>query len=98
MKSKAVVDTSGQEYFPDIVVLRLGTERPVMLVEVETESTVTPEEAKEWEQFSKLGGRFYLYVPRGYGLRAVELSKGFKADQLFEYWEEGEHYSLQRYA
>ncbi len=93
IKTHALRDGCGEKCYPDIVVFWPRHQRPVTVVEVETASTVTPEEAKEWRQFSQLPGDFHLYVPRGLGAMALELARGLDVTELHEYWtRDGKHF------
>lgn len=96
-KSRGVKDEQGNELFPDLVVLEVDTDKLVMVAEVETASTVTQEEAKEWSRFSSLGVRFYLYVPRGLAGVAGVLCRGMNLTELVEYHHENNRYIMKRY-
>lgn len=75
VKTKAVRDETGRDFFPDILVLNADTGKLLMVVEVETRMTVDEEESQEWREFTTLGARFSLYVPRGLGLKADMLCR-----------------------
>jgi len=96
-KKKAVLGPNHAELFPDVVVFDTETSKLVMVAEVETASTVDDAEAREWEEFSRLGARFYLYVPRGCGARAAQLCQGFKLTELVQYAKLEGQYLLERY-
>ncbi len=50
--------------FPDVLVAPKGETKVHFVLEVETSSTVTPEEARDqWKAYSGLPGKFYLIVP-----------------------------------
>ncbi len=96
-KSKAVFDQDGNELFPDIVVLHTTSERLMMIAEVETESSVVEDEAHEWRDFARLGVKFYLYFPKGYGARVTELAQGIEITELVQYAREDSRLILERY-
>lgn len=52
--------------------------------EIETESSITAQEAHQWEEYSILCD-FYLYVPKGYGNEAKKLSKNLNIKVFREY-------------
>jgi hypothetical protein len=96
-KVKAVHGPDG-ELFPDIVVLDAKTEKLVLAVEVETESSVEMKEAPQWSAFSSACGRLHLYVPRGFAARAVSLCPGRADIEFIEYHKKGQRYIIERYA
>ena len=96
-KSRGARDEQGNELFPDILVFWPRTDRLMMVAEVETESTVNPEEAQEWESFSRLGANFYLYVPHGLGGVADLLCKDISVTELVEYRREDARFLIKRY-
>lgn len=59
-------------FYPDIVVESHG--HVVEIYEVETESTVDDEEAKEWAEFSKLPVKVTVLVPSSHLKKARELA------------------------
>jgi hypothetical protein len=61
-------------YYPDIVVLD-KTNNLYLIEEVETEDTVTEEEAKEWKNFANFGVLLNLIVPEEKLEEAKQLSK-----------------------
>ena len=79
--------------YPDIVIMKTGTNSVTGAVEVETQSSVTEDEAKgQWKAYASLGTNFYLYVPAGCGATAQELAKKLKISIPWfrEWWyEEG---------
>jgi len=97
VKTKAVRDEMGKELFPDIVVLNGESGKLVTVVEVETETTVEQDEAQEWQRFSALGARFYLYVPRGLGAKADMLCRNLTISEIVQYYYDGKHYVLERF-
>jgi len=96
-KTEAVQSEEGKELFPDLVVYQPRIDRLVLVVEVETESTVTPEEADEWRDFSRLGAEFHLYVPHGLGGVADVLCREFDVTEIIEYRKETNRYVIERY-
>jgi len=97
LKRKAVRGPDGAECSPDVLVLATDSEQLVMVAEVETESTLDEAEAREWAEFSRLCGRFYLYFPKGFGPRVVALCAGLSVTEFIQYHKEGDRYILQRY-
>ena len=54
----------GGEY-PDIIITPKNDKNVKWIIEVETTSTISQSEAiNQWTQYSKLGGTFYLLVPK----------------------------------
>ncbi len=97
LKTKAVFDADGREFFPDIVVIHADSDRLMMVAEVETESTVNVREAQQWKDFSGLDCKFYLYVPRGFGTEAMKLSRGLEVTEIVQYWKENTRLILERF-
>lgn len=50
------------DQYPDIVVVKDETVQTIG--EVETEETITENEAEQWETYATLNDYFYLYVPK----------------------------------
>lgn len=96
MKTKAIRSPAGHDSFPDIIVFWPRNDRVVQVAEVETESTVNEEEAKEWREFSQLGADFVLYVPSGCGAAAKKMCADFKVTELYEYWQDSGRLFLKR--
>lgn len=68
-------DASGNDLFPNIVVVRRPGQWLAMMAEVETADTVTDDSAlAKWLPFSKCGD-LYLYVPAGSVQEAKRLCK-----------------------
>ncbi len=57
--------------YPDVVFVNYG--QVVMVVEVETPSTVSETEVEEWKSLSDLGARLVVAVPKELQARAREL-------------------------
>jgi hypothetical protein len=49
-------------YYPDVVFVNYG--QIVLVVEVETQETISEEEAEEWKDLSSLGAQLVLIVPK----------------------------------
>ena len=61
---------------------------PLWIAEVETEDTITEEEArKRWQDFSALGAPLILFVPKGYKAlaRFYAMRTGASIASIFEY-------------
>jgi hypothetical protein len=60
-------NTSIGNQYPDIIITDKGSDRAKWIIEVETLETITKNEAlTQWYEYSKLGGIFYLLVPKNY--------------------------------
>ena len=69
-------DRGGVKVFPDILVVDYPGNYPVMVAQVETRETVTPEQARlVWSQFENKDAPLYIYVPSGLGGRAKQYAK-----------------------
>jgi len=64
----------GENQYPDIVVLDEADEI-VAIEEVETETTLTPEEGKQWRDYANLGYPLHLFVPIEKQDQALEILK-----------------------
>jgi hypothetical protein len=64
--------------YPDILVVNEKLNQAAEIGEVETDSTITGEGAKQWKVYSSLCNIFYLYVPDGYSQAAKELLESQK--------------------
>lgn len=73
--------------YPDIIIEK---DDKLVIEEVETSDSVTENESKQWEEYSKLGFRFNLLVPRWYGNEAKKIisARGISNIYLVEYWYE----------
>jgi hypothetical protein len=72
--------------YPDIVARERFTQKLAAVGEVETESSVTDAEARaEWELFSRLAPKFFLYVPKECEALARRLlrERGVRPEGLF---------------
>lgn len=64
-QTMAVNIGNNNKIYPDIVVIDKSKNQVEILGEVESEATVTNEEAEQWKEYSKATSTFYLYVPKG---------------------------------
>lgn len=67
--------------YPDIVVFDTRDDSLQVVAEIETESSVNQEETTQWSEYSSVTGRFFLYVPKGFGL----LAKGLLVNNNISY-------------
>jgi hypothetical protein len=95
-KTKAVYGPGGAEYFPDIVVMDERANKPSVVVEVETVSTVNQEELEEWAVYGRIGCLVHLYVPRGTSALAASLCEGLPGVEIIEYHKEAGKYIIER--
>jgi len=96
--TKSVFSIDHQELHPDIVVLDVRSDKVAVVVEVETESTVSAEERPEWVSFQKLDAKLHLYFPRGCGPKMAEFCAGFKHTELIQYAKQGDRYTIEKFA
>ncbi|MFA6553611.1 MAG: hypothetical protein WCT27_04240 [Patescibacteria group bacterium] len=84
------VHNIGGSNFPDVIVWRTGGDfgKTEIIEEIETSETVTDQEAKEWDKYSRFGATFYLIVPKDSMDRAEEIVKrlGIKVDAIEGYY------------
>lgn len=65
--------------YPDLVITKKGTKTLTHVVEVETASSVTEDEATaQWRGYSALGVPFFLYVPVEWGATAKQIATRLK--------------------
>ena len=57
-------NTSVNGFYPDIIITDKGEARVKFILEVETEDSITQNEITQWRDYLKLGGIFYLVVPK----------------------------------
>ncbi len=88
IKTHAVSNHIGGQFYPDLVVLDSRTEKVVSVVEVETVNTINENEAKQWLKFATLGENFYLFFPRGFGVKVKEFCQNISNAHCYEYWQE----------
>ncbi len=82
--------TGPAQIYPDLVgwTQQGRLKAPMWIAEVETEETVTENEARtQWRDYASLGVPFFLIVPRGYRSRAQVLSTkvGIAPKGIYEY-------------
>jgi hypothetical protein len=58
-------------HYPDLILSNHGIVLAIM--EVETESTITPEKAEEWKARSALGAKLILMVPKRSKAKIIDL-------------------------
>jgi len=73
-KTMGVKVTENDVIYPDILVVLDG--KVSVSGEIETEESVDEEEASQWAKYSEYAGPLYLYVPKGYALKADMLASG----------------------
>lgn len=56
--------TSVDGMYPDIIITNKGETGVKFIIEVETQDSVNQNEVSQWLDYSKLGGSFYLLVPK----------------------------------
>lgn len=94
-ESQVGVVSDSETYYPDIVVVdeskgkvdkgTVESTAVAMLGEVESESTVTQQESKQWKDYSELSNTFYLYVPKGLCDEAKRLASNIKVSGFREW-------------
>ena len=85
------IEVDGQTVFPDVVMTKKGMSTPTHVIEVETEESVTEEEAaRQWAVYARAGVPFFLYVPRGSGATAKRMAAKLKivVNYFREWWYE----------
>jgi hypothetical protein len=95
IKTHSVTDHLGGQFYPDLVVLDSRSEKVVSVVEVETVSTVTESEAKQWFKFASLSENFYLFSPRGFEAKVRELCLKISNIHYYEYWQEENRFRVE---
>lgn len=96
LKNKAVIDSDGNELYPDIVILNCTNNKIVMIGEVETISSVNEAEVEQWKQFAGLSIVFYIFYPKGLYAKMSELCKKVTVSGFFEYQKEDNRYTVAR--
>ncbi|MEO0077852.1 MAG: hypothetical protein ABIK86_02505 [candidate division WOR-3 bacterium] len=97
-KTKAVFTPERKEMHPDIVVIDQRTTHLVLVAEVETESTVVPEEQPEWADFQQLKTKLHIHFPKGFGPVMTGLCQGFHNTELYQYSKVGKSYLVEKVA
>ena len=92
IKTHAVRDMMGGQFYPDLIVLDSRTEKVVSAIEVETINTVTEAESLQWIKFAGLCENFYLFFPRGLEIKMKGLCQKIKNGHCYEYWQEGNNF------
>jgi len=72
-QTMAVNVHNNNKIYPDILVVDKLKNQVAILGEVETEATVTSEEAEQWKEYSNATNTFYLYIPKGTEATAKKL-------------------------
>jgi len=74
-------NTSVRGLFPDIIITQKDDKRVKFIIKVETADNISENEVEQWEEYSDLGGTFYLLVPSNLQLKAelLCLQNGIKA-------------------
>lgn len=57
-------NTNVSGLFPDIIITNKGEKNVKFIIEVETQDSINQNEVQQWTDYSKLGGQFYLLVPK----------------------------------
>lgn len=57
-------NTSVNGLYPDIIITDKGEKSVKFIIEVETQDSINQNEIPHWNDFSMLGGLFYLLVPK----------------------------------
>lgn len=63
-QNKSAGKVNNEEQYPDIVGISKKANEPIIIAEIETETSVTKEESQQWKDYATLGIAFYLYVPK----------------------------------
>jgi hypothetical protein len=95
IKTHAVSDHMGGQFYPDLVVLDSRTEKVISVIEVETINTINEAEAKQWLKFASLGEKFYLFFPRGLASKVKEFCQNISNAHCYEYWQEDNTYRVE---
>jgi len=82
------------DLYPDIILTPLDKNSVSFIIEVETTDSVTAHEAfNQWLDYSKIGGTFYLLVPKDSRSLAETLCKQYSIQVKFAtYWVDGNNY------
>ncbi len=97
-KTKAVFTPDREEMHPDIVVIDQRSGHIALVAEVETESTVVPEEQPESAGFLRLNTKLHLHFPKGFGAVMTSLCRGFHNTELYQYSKVGKSYIVEKVA
>lgn len=63
--------------FPDVIMVEKGTKTVRFILEIETEESVTKDEANsQWKKYSdEIEGTFYIVVPKNLLIKATQISQ-----------------------
>ena len=88
----------GGSYYPDVLVFKKGTKDLVAVGEVETDDTLTSDEAiSQWKAYSELGVPFYLYMPEQHYNRAKHLCEENQIEvKGFRHYDADNPYNVKR--
>jgi len=86
-----------RKHYPDIMLVPSGEKNSTIIVEVETEETVTDDHAEEqWKPYSKLDRIFYLLVPADLLDEAKRICRQKAIVAKFgKYWHTGADWKIQ---
>lgn len=84
------------EYYPDLILLPKGSKRSTIIVEVETNESVSEDHAQEqWIPYSNLGRKFYLLVPSNVLSQAKAICRRLAITAHFgQYWWDGQRWAF----
>ena len=68
-------NTSVNGLYPDIIITAKGDKVVKFIIEVETANSINQNEVTQWRNYIKLGGIFYLLVPKDYRHKAELLCR-----------------------
>lgn len=57
-------NTNVNGLYPDIIITNKGDKNVKFVIEVETQDSINQNEIQQWIDYSKVGGQFYLLVPK----------------------------------
>lgn len=90
------ISEGSAKHFPDVILRPKGASRSTIIIEVETEESVSEEHAvDQWEHYARLERKFYLLVPAN-SLSSAKTTcnrKGISA-HFGEYWWNGSQWDL----
>jgi len=90
------INEGSEKFFPDLILLPKGSNRGTIIIEVETDDSVSEDHALEqWVPYSKLGRKFYLLVPSGSldGAKAICRRQGITV-HFGQYWWDGTRWAV----
>lgn len=91
-----LIRDGSDEYFPDVILRPKGATQSTIIIEVETDESVSEEHAGEqWIPYSNLGRKFYLLVPSVSLDRAKRICARLNIPAHFgEYWWNGSRWEI----